>query len=119
MSPVPGTEQIFITGGHKSTWFLTGNRDLNTATASPERIEDLLQIYPNPVEQFLEIEAPEREGAVVLHLYDVQGRLLQAGEYSGNISTPISLNVSHLNPGVYSLRLIGEDRQYAGRFVKK
>ena len=80
-----------------------------------EVIVGQVSVSPNPVAEYLNIQLPETISSPVdVQVFDLQGKLvlqqvLPAGQ---------NLNVFGLAPGVYSLKVLVEERVYVGRFVK-
>lgn len=70
---------------------------------------DALQIYPNPASDVLHIQA---EGLQRVELMDMSGRTLVS------TSTP-HLDLSHLTPGAYFVRVITTRNTSVKRFIKK
>ena len=87
-------------------------------TAAINSIADIqnseLNIYPNPADDYLTVET-KGGGQFVAEIYDVKGTPV-FGEES---SSPARLNISHLSPGVYFLKLRYRDgSQSVAKFVK-
>jgi hypothetical protein len=61
------------------------------------------RVYPNPTTGFLYIDL-ERDlrGPIPWSLYDIQGRLLLGGNFSGKRS---SLDLTNLTSGIYFLKI--------------
>ena len=61
-----------------------------------------LLVYPNPVTNILNFEIPGNEGPVVIVIYDFYGKKL--GEYN-KPGESFFLNLDHLDPGPYLLKI--------------
>jgi len=78
-------------------------------THVPDLAKDALRVYPNPAAGHIAIEADPK---MHLAIYDIQGKLLMEMSHPGGTRT---LNVSHLQAGVYLL--VGSSRE--GRLQKR
>ncbi|WP_173021315.1 M12 family metallo-peptidase [Lewinella sp. W8] len=76
--------------------------------------EEGLRIYPNPVDDQLEIRTPADAGTIQYQVLDLTGRELQAGNFSG---TSWSVKVSQLPAGSYLLRLEGDRLSESKKFT--
>jgi hypothetical protein len=84
-------------------------------TSSNEEINELnnLQIYPNPVDQFLQIQNIVEYKSV--EIIDINGKIVKK---INNISDN-KIYVDNLNSGIYILRLLNNDRHFISkRFIK-
>ena len=71
--------------------------------------EEKLKIFPNPAKDVIQIEG----GEGLLTLYSLNGNLVVSQRSSG----ASVVDVSHLNPGVYILRIVTKNRSYMERVV--
>ena len=81
---------------------------------------DLVQLYPNPTSNLLNINGQGIPGSVlVIEVYNMMGQLIikKDFEHSGNINNNIDL--SNTVTGVYQVRVKSEDKQLLLRVVKK
>lgn len=83
-----------------------------------KRSDDLLQLYPNPATSEITVSYynPKQNKVHVLEVYNTTGQLVLQDELKTNISK--SLNILMLPPGVYIIRLQGENGSIGKRFVK-
>ena len=103
-----GTMDVLITG--------TGDGPGNTAVAklylnnvnlSVQTLENLnIKVYPNPVQDTLNIESFSGNNIKFFNIYTISGSLLKHEKTNYNLS---NIDVSFLSPGVYILSLILED----------
>ena len=92
--------------------------DLTSPVSSEDRKIPNLNIYPNPVKELLTVEGMENsEHISLLKLLNISGEILHMKEYETN--TRLQLNVSHLQPGVYFIKIINKDKTYLSRFIKE
>ncbi|MEX2595471.1 MAG: T9SS type A sorting domain-containing protein, partial [Salibacteraceae bacterium] len=61
-----------------------------------------LSVYPNPSDGLLNVSLPNLEGEVSIQLFDVQGQLVLHHSTNDNQT---SLNIAHLDAGVYLLSI--------------
>jgi hypothetical protein len=92
--------------------------DLTSPVSAGERNILSPYIYPNPVKELLTLEGMGiTRDVCTLKLLNVSGEILHMKEYE--INTRLQLNVSDLQPGVYFIKIINEDRTYLSRFIKE
>ncbi|MEM7162412.1 MAG: T9SS type A sorting domain-containing protein, partial [Bacteroidota bacterium] len=86
---------------------------LNTSiTLNNKDLSDIpFRIYPNPFEEQLNIQV-ETQAPFKYELFDAKGRLLENGW------TPQSLDLSHLNPGLYTIVFLMKDRLFYQKLMK-
>ncbi|MBL7818445.1 MAG: T9SS type A sorting domain-containing protein [Saprospiraceae bacterium] len=77
-----------------------------------------VQIYPNPVHQSLTIDMTESlpSARVEIALYDVLGHLVHHQHLMTNTS-PLSIDLSHLQTGLYMLFLQSTDKRLATKII--
>ncbi len=73
--------------------------------------DEVIQVYPNPVLNTLNINSGYMEKALVVRLLDLLGR-------ERIVSNQKCIDVSTLEPGIYILRIEVGDKHYTGRMVK-
>jgi len=79
-----------------------------------ENIKDLnINIYPNPVQQVLNINGYVRSGSVVLS--DVTGRVF----LNEVISVPATIDTEKLDSGVYFMKITDGEKVFYGKFIKE
>jgi len=80
-----------------------------------------LQVYPNPVNHELKIKNEELRENSVVEIYDVVGQLLYQINKSTNnpINNEISIDVSHLENGIYFVKISTEDGSQSVKKVVK
>ncbi|MEP6846915.1 MAG: T9SS type A sorting domain-containing protein [Panacibacter sp.] len=83
----------------------------------------LSSIYPNPVKNILNVKiASSGNNKVILPLTDLSGRLLQNKTTQiSNGETIVQLDVSHLAPGTFFLKIVCSDvcETAVKKFVKQ
>ena len=85
----------------------------------PERKINLISLYPNPTDDLLYVEL-SGVGIANSVLYDLQGRVVGANNYSPLQGTTVTLSLKSVPAGVYLLRVTDtEGREYHRKIVKK
>jgi hypothetical protein len=70
-------------------------------------------IYPNPVQQQLNIVSNESLNGGIISIYDISGKIVMSARAASN-----RINVSSLTPGVYTLLFTKGDKKITRQFVK-
>jgi len=78
--------------------------------------ENKLVVYPNPVSNNLTFSYKENGGKVNYILTDMMGKIEMTGKPDRNESH--TLDVSELNPGIYVLSVISDNRNYTTKVIK-
>jgi CotH protein. len=93
------------------SWIASNDIDIIQDTLP---VNEFVRIYPNPVDDFLNITADQPIGR--FEVFDMQGRLL----VSENISSETyELNVSHFPKGAYIVRIISAGKSYTKGLIKR
>nr|WP_321412218.1 discoidin domain-containing protein [uncultured Carboxylicivirga sp.] len=108
-----------IYGTARGTWFGYSIFELEAygskvSTGTDESKQLAFKIYPNPVDDWLQIELTNDIKATEVIIYNSQGAIVYNGFLSHN-----SINVGHLQPGLYFLRLEGDQADLVTRFMKR
>jgi hypothetical protein len=79
-----------------------------------------LAVYPNPVKDHLTVKLPETlSSGMDVKLFSIDGKLIKEGSYTPDFGqNTYQMNTSELNPGLYILHFIADEKVYQGRFVK-
>ncbi len=92
-----------------------------TSVEEPTKVDNSINIYPNPFNDFFTVELPQSADKVAVEIYSIDGQMVYAKEY-GNTSNYSLLNIDMsgmgLSPGFYTLRLQADNYTYAKRLVK-
>ncbi len=70
-------------------------------------------IFPNPVQQTVNITSGESLAGGTFRIYDITGRQVVTARAASN-----QINVSALKPGVYTLEFIKNDKKITRQFIK-
>ncbi len=100
-------------GGNLTTSNATMTGDVHsTFLATTETTKNKIQIFPNPVAEFISISGIDNAKSV--QIYNITGQLVKEDSFDKK------LNVSTLTAGTYVLRVITKDYQlHEFKFVKK
>ncbi|HEX9660475.1 MAG TPA: hypothetical protein VGA18_09240 [Rhodothermales bacterium] len=99
---------------------LDGLRIVSTEDIPEIPVADRLELYPNPTDRVLGIRVRlGHAGPVQWELIDVLGRTLDSGQFSGSHVEHVSFEVdaSRVSPGLYWMRVRGEDFDRVGSVV--
>ena len=90
--------------------------DQTTAINEASDSNSKLTIAPNPVNDRLRFKSTEVNQSALLKVYNAQGKLVLNTTFV--TANENSVNVNHLLPGYYNLRLITESNVYTKNFLK-
>ncbi|HUF09098.1 MAG TPA: T9SS type A sorting domain-containing protein [Rhodothermales bacterium] len=99
---------------------LDGLRIVSTESSPEIPVADKLDLYPNPTDRVSGIQVRfGHAGPVRWEIIDILGRRLAFGEHVGATGDPVSfqVDISDLSPGVYWIRVRGEDFDRVGSVV--
>jgi hypothetical protein len=99
-------------------WFGTNGGGVSKLTDGSTGIitiinENHLNLYPNPVQNVLNINLSGK--TEVLQVFDISGKYLLQKQITENNT---SLDVSYLENGIYVVRVMCDNKIFAGKFVK-
>ncbi len=100
-----------------------GNRiqiNMETLSIDAETLKNTITVYPNPTNQFININLPETiiNQKVDIIIYNINGRELKTNKRQIE-STTFSLDVGAFSNGVYLLRIVRDKEQFSQLFIKK
>lgn len=81
----------------------------------PNPMYNLISIYPNPANQYLNIHFNRLTEVDAVKIYDTNGRLLRQ---FNKLSILAPINISDLSTGTYILHVIAGDNVYQSKFTK-
>ena len=73
------------------------------------------QIYPNPVDRQFSVHFSDIYQQTEIQLYDIQGRIV----FQKQIQNGESINIEHLDTGVYVYLLNIEGKTQRGKLIKR
>lgn len=117
------TSTIAVTPTMSTLYYLTGTLNgcsktintfviVNTCTGIEDIFQNMIQLYPNPTDQFLTIDFKELVNEKSIEVYDELGKLLLTQTTTEPL---LKLNVSGFNTGIYFLKVMLDNK----RFIKQ
>lgn len=113
------TSTIAVTPTMSTLYYLTGTLNgcsktittfviVNTCTGLQDISREMIQLYPNPTNQFLNIDFKELVNEKYIEVYDALGKLL----LTQTTTEPfLKLDVSDFNTGIYFLKVMLDNKQ--------
>ena len=97
---------VKVAGGNQidKRWKLVEAGSVNGREAvgvKKEGLAEELLVYPNPAQQILQLRVPNPLPSGQLTLHDLQGRMVLQQKLSGSQT----INIAHLPPGLYTIKL--------------
>lgn len=89
-------------------WLSIGEEELNE-----------ISVYPNPATNVINIVNPANTSALKVEIFDVNGRIVATDDNALENSTEGSIAIDHLETGIYTLRVYGENGHKTFKIVKK
>jgi hypothetical protein len=103
---------LTLTDANDCSVFLS--QDLGTFVKNKTANKSNIRIYPNPVNQFVHIEGLTKNA--IISIYDIQGKSVVNEKYTGD--TDARINIAHLSPGTYVMKILSTETQLVKSFVK-
>ncbi len=101
---------VFIFPVYNDTVYIA---NFSLSSGIPENTIPNIKIFPNPVRQVVNILADD---IYRIGLYDISGKLIRIIYTKSEIT---EINLSHLKPGVYIIKLTGQRESYIYRIIKQ
>jgi intein-encoded DNA endonuclease-like protein len=80
----------------------------------------IIKLYPNPINNFLNIEVYNLQGSTILELYSETGKLIKAKNIYGRKNTlHEQIDCTNFPPGTYVVRLMNKDQVIDNKIVIK
>ena len=110
-----GDATIKVSQATWGTWMSNGQRDLSTATVDIELSESIV-LFPNPAENAIFLSHEDIDCKTChLEIYDLSGRILQHSDYSNGDR----IDISGLQTGLFTLKIVDGASAYTKSFIKK
>jgi alpha-tubulin suppressor-like RCC1 family protein len=106
--------QLGIGNYTNSSIFQQINNLCNTLSTPKNNLAKLISIYPNPVKDFITIQNPENYPIDTISISDLTGKKVY--EQKGSSTT---INVKHLQNGLYLLQTNSEGKNSVTKFIKQ
>jgi len=81
-------------------------------------IIQMLQVYPNPASEYLNVVF-DHTGNTAIQIIDMTGRTVYSTLHHAGGFTNMTLDINHLNPGLYFLKVNAGDETGVLRFIKE
>jgi hypothetical protein len=89
---------------------------LSTSSLKEIRLNNLLTVYPNPAQNYLQVVAQNKQTlAGNYEIFDMQGKRLEAGP----IEKDGLIYLEELKSGVFVLKVIEGETSYTTKFIKE
>ncbi|WP_353779413.1 lipocalin-like domain-containing protein [Winogradskyella sp. 3972H.M.0a.05] len=75
-----------------------------------------IQLHPNPVDEKLNLLLSDAVANGEYQIFDIEGRVVSESVFN---DTSLSLNVSHLNSGLYFIRIVSDRGVLTEKFIKR
>jgi hypothetical protein len=92
----------------------TTNWYSDLATSIDKIPEKGLNVYPNPVKEFIVFDLPDISGSATVIIFDMQGKKVLEQQLSGNKQ----IAVNNLPKGMYVYKIISNGVTYSGKLLK-
>jgi hypothetical protein len=102
------TSLVEVVVSSSCDWLSIGAEELNE-----------ISVYPNPATNVINIVNPANASALKLEIFDVNGRVVVTDDKALENSTEGSIAIDHLETGIYTLRVYGENGHKTFKIVKK
>lgn len=107
--------KLLCTGGSGDYYFDFDDFNMYDFVGINENAATQLNVYPNPIEDYLNIENDDANISNVC-IYDMNGKLLI--EHKTGNSAIIRININHLASGMYMVKSISENELFQNLIIK-
>ncbi len=90
------------------------NNDISMSINEPKELK--AEVYPNPVNDYLQISLEKITGDVTVHLFNQLGEAVMAVTFKPG--QPVRLNTSTIPAGVYFIEAIADQKSYTTKIMK-
>lgn len=94
------------------------NGDCDYLSIAEEAFEGM-SVYPNPTSDVINIVNPMIAKALKIELIDMNGRIVATDNNALQNASQATLNIDHIQNGIYTLRIYNEEGQKAFKIVKQ
>lgn len=112
--PAPVTYRLLV-------YALNGSSQYSQSLFFTANKNRMFNLYPNPAKEEVVIQLPENvKGKTIVSITDINGRqLLQQHLFIHSAQTNAQLNLQQVPAGIYEVRLISNNQQFAAKLVKQ
>jgi len=123
-----GTYYVLVSGANNNVGDANNCYTLNVTTGTASRYmtpsatvdlngkEKVVEIYPNPVKNMLDINLSGYDGSSQVQVYDIQGRILLQQVFTNGRTT---LNIASLITGVYLVKIRNKEEETVVKLIKE
>lgn len=79
---------------------------------------DKIQLYPNPVNEVLNIQISENTKIKSIEVFSINGEIIYSKPNAQNVGMNFTINTSVFPKGMYFVQIQGEEKTYIKNFVK-
>lgn len=108
--------KLLCTGGSGDYYFDFDDFNVYDFVGIDENVANQLHVFPNPIDDYLNIENNEANISTVC-IYDMNGKLLM--EQKTDNSAIIRININRLASGMYLIKSISENELFQNLIIKK
>jgi hypothetical protein len=80
--------------------------------------DDVMQVFPNPSDGFINVQINKYNGKVAIKVIDSTGRQVYSSK-NEDFNSQKSIDLSHLIPGIYLLKISGDSLNYIQKIILK
>lgn len=84
--------------------------------STPEFTEDMIRVYPNPSNGLVNVRVGNYSGNLDIQVIDVNGRVVFQNK-NNDFNVETSLNLSHLQSGMYFVKVNGENLNFSKKLI--
>lgn len=112
--------KLYFTGftGMSEGKYTFMQEELSLVSAKETGIIQMLQVYPNPASEYLNVVF-DYVGETAIQIIDMTGRSVYSNLYHSGGFSNLSLDINHLNPGLYFLKVNAGEETGVLRFIKE
>ncbi len=89
--------------------------NFGTTSINEEVAKTTVNIYPNPAQDFINIELPQTKNNAFIKIYDIYGRLI----LSQQLQSFTQISLDRMSAGIYIYNIYSEGSRESGRIIKK
>jgi len=101
--------------GEKDIWIVNVSVGSPTNISHLNALDENFTVYPNPADNYIRITSDSRLDSYELRICDLTGKLILEKQLTGEST----LNIEHLEPGVYLYQVITSENQITGKIIKQ
>jgi hypothetical protein len=111
----PETTSFLLTPNGQDDVFIV-KLSSTTLSVFENTVDKILNIYPNPTTEFINLKLDDDNSLVKINLLDINGRLLKKYQFSNQKNITIKIEESS---GIYLLEIINKKKKYYFKILKR